>query len=293
MQKAFRTIKCIPGANIINRSLGRYQLRFSQSLTPYYYVAQRFSVQPMVQSTDSRNIVDINVNNDTEKKITAAEEAGQTNLQSDMHKNETESKDNLDKHKLRSEPELNSNIDKQKLKSTRGLSITEAHVNYNYFSDLSNTIQGGSIGGSGINRSSTVQNENLLNKLSGENSQKISEDSDDDFTVDPLQPLSTKLTLPKKSFNLAAYVNESETLQNLVKLGVDLSRIEQDVDIANYIVKLDFERDVRPYLTFLMDNGITTEDIPVCLTQNPDILRQSIDDMQVFKLSYPFSILLF
>ena len=49
-------------------------------------------------------------------------------------------------------------------------------------------------------------------------------------------------SIPKKSFSLTPYVNKSETLSNLVKLGVDLSIIETNADVANYIVKADFDR---------------------------------------------------
>lgn len=90
-----------------------------------------------------------------------------------------------------------------------------------------------------------------------------------------------KPALPKKSFNLAAFVRDSETLSNLVKLGVDLSKVEQDIDAANLLTKLDFAKDVEPYLAFLHRNGVSDEDIGECITRNPKIFQVSLNDLEV------------
>jgi len=88
--------------------------------------------------------------------------------------------------------------------------------------------------------------------------------------------------LPKKSFSLAAYVNESKTLRNLVMLGVNLSKIEErDISLAEKLVKLDFEHDVKPVLLFLHQCDVKECDIGECITRNPLLLTESIDDMQV------------
>jgi len=88
--------------------------------------------------------------------------------------------------------------------------------------------------------------------------------------------------LPKKSFSLAAYVNESKTLRSLVMLGVNLSKIEEsNIGLAEQLVKLDFEHDVKPVLLFLHHCDINECDIGQCITRNPRLLTESIDDMQV------------
>lgn len=51
-----------------------------------------------------------------------------------------------------------------------------------------------------------------------------------------------------QSFNFAAYVNKSPTLQEFVKLGVDLHKWEKKKGIPQFILKLDFERDVKNHL---------------------------------------------
>ena len=88
--------------------------------------------------------------------------------------------------------------------------------------------------------------------------------------------------LPKKSFSLAPYVNESQTLRHLVMLGVNLSRIEErDISLAEQLVRLDFERDVKPVLLFLHHCGVKECDIGECITRNPRLLCEPIDDMQI------------
>lgn len=93
--------------------------------------------------------------------------------------------------------------------------------------------------------------------------------------------LGVKPALPKKSYNLAAFVGESETLTNLVKLGVNLSKVERDVDAANCLVKLDFVRDIQPYLSFLHRNGVKDDGLGACITKGPKIFQQSLEDLEV------------
>ena len=50
------------------------------------------------------------------------------------------------------------------------------------------------------------------------------------------------------SFNFSPFVNYSLTLQQLIKLGVKLHRIEEDRSLAERILKLDFENDIVPVL---------------------------------------------
>jgi len=76
----------------------------------------------------------------------------------------------------------------------------------------------------------------------------------------------------KKSFNLAAYVNSSDTLQQLVKLNVDLSKIDKHVDLASHIVRADFKTDIEPYVLFLLDNGVKIDEVHAVLNINPFIL---------------------
>lgn len=83
------------------------------------------------------------------------------------------------------------------------------------------------------------------------------------------------------SFNLAAYVQKSETLQQLIKLGVELDRLDE-TSHGDFIASLDFKRDIEPYiLLFTKDIGFPIEQMGQFLTKNPDVLKQSMDDIKV------------
>lgn len=82
------------------------------------------------------------------------------------------------------------------------------------------------------------------------------------------------------TFNFAAYIEKSPTLQKFVELGVDLSRIEKKKGLPQYVLKLDFERDVKSHLIFLHDLGIQPEAYGQLLTKNPLFFKNSLDDLE-------------
>lgn len=85
----------------------------------------------------------------------------------------------------------------------------------------------------------------------------------------------------KRSFNLAAYVNESRTLQELIKLGVSLYDVENVHNkSARLLTQLDFERDCVPYIKFLVDNGLEQKNLGRFLSEYPNIFQVHIDDLQ-------------
>jgi len=109
------------------------------------------------------------------------------------------------------------------------------------------------------------------------------DDLDDVFN--PLAKSEVKLdeipTNFPQSLNLAAYVNKSTTLQQLVRLGVDLSKWDKERDVPDFVIKLDFEKDIQPYIQFLNDNGVPANELGKVLTKNPMIFQQPIDDLKV------------
>jgi hypothetical protein len=142
-------------------------------------------------------------------------------------------------------------------------------TNYKYFSALTTTAK---LGG-------TLP---LLNQDATEDETVpvgVTSNSDTLGPSNVLQP--AKPSLPRQSLNLAAYVNQSETLSNLVKLGVDLSKVEQDLGVAEYLVKLDYERGVRPHLDWLHGVGVTDSEVGGCVTRAAGIFQQSLDNLQV------------
>lgn len=96
----------------------------------------------------------------------------------------------------------------------------------------------------------------------------------------------------KKSFNLAAYVNVCETLQQLLKLGVDLSKIDRHHQLASYLVKANFEKDIQPYVLFLLRNaGVKIADVPAVINRNPHLLMVSLD-LEVLRFYFSNSLFL-
>lgn len=90
----------------------------------------------------------------------------------------------------------------------------------------------------------------------------------------------------KPTFNLAAYVNKSETLQQLIKLGVDLSKIEKRKGLPQFILKLNFDNDIKPRLLFLHHTiGINPDLFGWFITKNPLIFKENLEDIQI-RLNY-------
>ncbi|XP_037674661.1 transcription termination factor 3, mitochondrial-like [Choloepus didactylus] len=107
--------------------------------------------------------------------------------------------------------------------------------------------------------------------------------------LSPLQPISEKEAiqiiadplLPPVSFTLRDYVDHSETLQKLVLLGVDLSKIEKHSDAANHLLRLDFEKDFKKILLFLKDLGIEDNQLGAFLTKNYAIFSEDLENLKI------------
>nr|XP_056709982.1 transcription termination factor 3, mitochondrial [Euleptes europaea] len=102
--------------------------------------------------------------------------------------------------------------------------------------------------------------------------EEISEDEAVQIVAEP--------PLPFESFTLHDYVDRSETLQKLVLLGVDLSKVEQRPGAAQLLLKLDFEKDIAKILLFLKDVGVEENQLGAVLTKNPYILREEVEDLE-------------
>ncbi|UXI21400.1 Down syndrome cell adhesion molecule-like protein 1 [Sarcoptes scabiei] len=136
--------------------------------------------------------------------------------------------------------------------------------------DLISTASASSI----IETNSNTHNQNELNALS-----EVEKDS---FALDFLNSIAPPL---KKSFNLAAYINRSITLQKLLQLDVNLSKIDKDVNLASFIVRCDFENDIQPLLILLLDYGINGYEAGDVLNKNPYLLTINPDDLKT-KINY-------
>lgn len=84
----------------------------------------------------------------------------------------------------------------------------------------------------------------------------------------------------RPTYNLAAYVQKSDTLQQLVKLGVDLSRLDR-ARVGQFITGLDFKTDIQPYIQYLTEDvGVPLDQLGQFFTRNPKVLSESLDDIQ-------------
>ncbi|ERL92381.1 transcription termination factor 3, mitochondrial [Dendroctonus ponderosae] len=85
----------------------------------------------------------------------------------------------------------------------------------------------------------------------------------------------------KPTFNLAAYANRSEVIQEFVKLGVNLYYIEKKISEAvPLILRLKFE-DLREHVLFLNSLGVSFEDVGKLITKNPLIFKEKLEDLKV------------
>ena len=96
-----------------------------------------------------------------------------------------------------------------------------------------------------------------------------------------------KVAFPTKIYNLAPLVNQSVTLRELVKLGVDLSEVEK-TSVADKIIKMDFKRDIKPYLLFLHDLGVSHDDFGKVLTKTPYLFQEDIETLKVSSVFHVF-----
>ena len=111
---------------------------------------------------------------------------------------------------------------------------------------------------------------------------------DDQFGVDILAKQDSpvvleefvKPSLPSQSLTLASYADHSVTLQKLVELGVDLSKVEKRVDIGNDLIKMDFDKHLKDKIIFLHRVGISGEDLGRLLTINPFVLTEELDNLE-------------
>ncbi|XP_019613565.1 PREDICTED: transcription termination factor 3, mitochondrial-like [Branchiostoma belcheri] len=79
---------------------------------------------------------------------------------------------------------------------------------------------------------------------------------------------------------LRTLVDHSETLQKLVHLGVDLHKVSRKRNAANLIAKLDFDSQVKEKLMFLLDVGVTKENLGSIISVNPFILGVELDRLE-------------
>jgi mTERF domain-containing protein len=97
-----------------------------------------------------------------------------------------------------------------------------------------------------VSTASTVTGVTAFDNVLQENAEQkiniLSPDSGKNFDTSTYAPCLVP------SFNFAAYVNNSPSLQKWIQLGVDLAKLERKKGIPQYIMRLDFERDMKAHI---------------------------------------------
>ncbi|XP_054756723.2 transcription termination factor 3, mitochondrial-like [Lytechinus pictus] len=88
------------------------------------------------------------------------------------------------------------------------------------------------------------------------------------------------IPLMPETYALASYVDHSETLQKLVRMGVDLSKVESRKGVATMLMKMDFDRDIKDKLSFLHHTGVPGEQLGSFVTKNPFILGEDVRNLE-------------
>ncbi|XP_066594197.1 transcription termination factor 3, mitochondrial [Prorops nasuta] len=80
------------------------------------------------------------------------------------------------------------------------------------------------------------------------------------------------------TFNIAKYADISTTIQKLVDLGVKLYKYDH-TNIMNHLLNSDFDRDIKPYIKFLVDCGLPLDSLGEYISKCPFIFKEDLDDL--------------
>ncbi|KAL4629766.1 transcription termination factor 3, mitochondrial [Arapaima gigas] len=130
--------------------------------------------------------------------------------------------------------------------------------------------------GSPVNLRSLFERHMSLEDLDGAPALSPFEEISDEEAIQ----IQAQPTLPPVSISLRDYVNQSETLQQLVLLGVNLWKLEQRPNVGSMLLRLDFQKDVKNRLLFLKDLGVEDSQLGPLITRNPFILTESLENLK-------------
>ncbi|XP_020824521.1 transcription termination factor 3, mitochondrial [Phascolarctos cinereus] len=128
----------------------------------------------------------------------------------------------------------------------------------------------------------------LKTEVANFDSQTSLEELEDLPPISPLQQISeedavqiiAEPPLPPTSFTLRDYVDRSETLQKLVLLGVNLSKLEKRRGVGTLLLRLDFKNDIQKILLFLKDIGVEDNQLGAFLTKNYITLTEDLENLR-------------
>lgn len=97
-------------------------------------------------------------------------------------------------------------------------------------------------------------------------------------------PLSTDPELVasptvNSNLNLASFVNRSEFLHSMVKLGVSIHQWEKKSEIRDWVLGIDI-KNVEPIIHFLLNQNIPVTALGSFFTQNPYIFKLKVSELE-------------
>ena len=127
--------------------------------------------------------------------------------------------------------------------------------------------------------------DNQLTKLTNEDELSILKQKNCGLDLDPNTEImerdfirSIQPELPA-TFNLATYANHLDIIKQLVKLNVELYKIERDRELTKYLIRLDFNKDCIPILNFLIRCGFKRSELGRFLTKNFRIFQENLENL--------------
>ena len=80
-------------------------------------------------------------------------------------------------------------------------------------------------------------------------------------------------------YNLAYFVNDNPVLKAFVQMGVPIRQWDKDRKIAELVLRLNMDRDVKPVLIFMHDLGIVDEGLTRVIAKNPEVFAQDLNNL--------------
>lgn len=116
-----------------------------------------------------------------------------------------------------------------------------------------------------------------LRMKENENLEELQKDEDDIETIiRNLRPAHRPF-----AYNLAYFVNDSEVLRKFIEMGIPIRDWDRDRNVAEFMLTLNFEKHVAPYLIFFHNLGLKTNEYANIIHENPLIFKESLDDLKV------------
>jgi mTERF domain-containing protein len=178
----------------------------------------------------------------------------------------------------RKEAEEIARITEETRESPKDVSQTKLRQFYEY-DDVTKKFQNITVGKfDDKNNSLVLANNNTTNN---NNNPVNLEDSEID-NIDSIEDQIKSLRPAFRPFvyNLAYFVNESKVLQKFIEMGVEIQHWDKDREVCEFILKLDFDRDIAPYLIFLHDLGISPEGFAFIILKNPFLFKENLDNLK-------------